>query len=63
MLVQNKEIEERIAREGLSPNEQADINTMAAAERDMKLFFQGLPSVGALPADFALGSYSVTLFS
>ena len=36
------------------------MDTVAAAERDMESFFQGLPSVGALPANFVLGSSSVT---
>ena len=35
---------------------------MAAAERNMESFFQGFPSVGVLPADFALGFYSVISF-
>ena len=62
LLIQDKKIKKRITRENLSPNEQADIDTMAATERDIKLFFQGFSSVGALPADFALGFYSITSF-
>ena len=62
-MVQNKKIEEHITREGLSPNKQTDMNTMAAIKHDIKSFFQGLPSMGALPANFALGSSSATSFS
>ena len=60
VVAQDKKIEERIAREGLTEEEKRDAEYVAAAERDMKAFLQDLPSVGALPADFALGSPSAT---
>ena len=62
MLVQNKKIKKCIARENLFSNEQVDMDTMAAMECNMESFFQGLPSVDALPADFALGSHYVISF-
>ena len=62
LLVQDKKIEKYIMCENLSSNEQADVNIVITTERDMESFFQGFPSVDALPADFALGFYSVTLF-
>ena len=49
-----------IARKNLTEEKKQDIKYVAATERDMKAFLQDLPSVGALPADFALGSSSVT---
>ena len=39
LLIQNKEIKERIARKGLSFNEQTDVNTMVIVKRNMKSFF------------------------
>ena len=62
LLVQDKKIKEYIARKGFSSNEQIDINAVAVIKYDIKLFFQGLPSVGVLPVDFALGSSSITSF-
>ena len=61
-MIQDKKIEEHITRKDFFSNEQVDVNTVAAAKYDIKLFFQGLPSVGALPADFVLGSSSVISF-
>ena len=53
---QDKEIGERIDREGLSLDERSDLAAVEAAERDMDAFLQGSLSVGVLPADFVLGS-------
>ena len=61
-MVQNKEIKKCITREGLSFDEQVDVDIMAIMKRDIKSFFQGLLFVDALPANFTLGSYSVTSF-
>ena len=39
LLVQDKEIKKRIARKGLSPDEQANVDTVATAECDIESFF------------------------
>ena len=60
LLVQDKEIEKCIARKSLSFDEQIDVDTVITTKCNMELFFQGFPSMGTLPADFTLGSFSVT---
>ena len=58
--VQDKKIEKQIARKSLTEKKKQNTKYVAAIERDMEAFLQDLPSVDALPANFALGSSSVT---
>ena len=55
---QDKKIEERIAREGLTEEEKQDAADVASAEKDIEAFFQGCPSVGVFFTDFVLSSSS-----
>ena len=55
---QDREIEERIAREGLTKKKKQNTADVVSAEKDMEAFLQGFSSVGVFLADFVLGSSS-----
>ena len=59
---QNKNIKKRITYEGLIKKEKQNIADVKTIKRNMKLFLQGLFSVGALLVNFALGFSSVISF-
>ena len=55
---QDREIEKRIAREGLTEKKKQDAADVASTEKDMEAFLQSFPSVGVFFTDFVLGSSS-----